>query len=166
MWITLLHDKASAINALKQWLALIKNQFDLTIKEWISDAGGKYKSDAFLKHLKDAGIKVLQSAPHTPQQNGQAECFMRTIMDKAQAMCLEACAPQSWWEFAVLHALHCYNRTPMSRLDWRTPYYVLNNEIPDISHLRVFGCGAYVHILEAHRTNKLSPKSELMIYLG
>ena len=129
-------------------------------------SGGEYKSDAFLKHLKDAGIKVLQSVPHTPQQNGQAERFMRTIMDKAQAMCLEACAPQAWWEFAVLHALHCYNRTPMSRLDWQTPYYVLNYEIPDISHLRVFGCGAYVHILEAHQINKLSSRSELMIYLG
>ena len=53
-WITLLRDKVSAISALKQWLALIKNQFDLMIKEWMSDAGGEYKSDAFLKHLKDA----------------------------------------------------------------------------------------------------------------
>ena len=73
---------------------------------------------------------------------------------------------QSWWEFAVLHALHCYNRTPMSCLDWQTPYYILNNEIPDISHLRVFGCGAYIRIPEARQVNKLSPKSELMIYLG
>ena len=93
MWITLLHDKASAISALKQWLALIKNQFDHTIKEWMLDAGGEYKSDAFLKHSYVAGIKVLKSAPHTPQQNGHAECFMHTIMDKAQAMRLEACAP-------------------------------------------------------------------------
>ena len=93
VWITLLQDKASAISALKQWLALTKNQFDLTIKELKSDGGGEYKSDAFLKHLKDVSIKVLQSAPHTPQQNGHAECFMHIIMDKAQAMCLEACAP-------------------------------------------------------------------------
>ena len=54
----------------------------------------------------------------------------------------------------------------MSCLDWQTPYYILNNEIPDISHLRVFACGAYVHIPEARQVNKLSPKSELMIYLG
>ena len=65
-WITLLCDKALAITALKQWLTLIKNQFDLTIKEWMSDAGGEYKSNAFLKHLKDAGITVLQSVPHIP----------------------------------------------------------------------------------------------------
>jgi len=165
-WITLLWDKASAITALKQWLALIKNQFNATIKEWMSDAGSEYKLGAFIKHLKDAGITVLQSAPHMPQQNGHAEHFMCTIMDKAQVMRLDACLPQSWWEFAVNHAAHCYNRTPMSRLKWQTPYYLLNNEIPDISHLRVFGCGAYVHIPEACRVNKLSPKSELMVYLG
>ena len=88
-WVTLLRDKASAITALKQWLALIKNQYDSTIKEWMSDAGGEYKSDAFLKILKDEGITVRQSAPHTPQQNGHAERFMRTVMDKAQAMRLE-----------------------------------------------------------------------------
>ena len=54
----------------------------------------------------------------------------------------------------------------MSHLYWQTLYYILNNEIPDISHLRIFGCGASVHIPEAHQVNKLSPKSELMIYLG
>ena len=165
-WITLLRDKASAITALNQWLALINNQYGINIKEWMSDAGGEYKSDAFLKVLKDNGITVRQSAPHTPQQNGRAERFMRTVMDKAQAMRLEACLPQSWWEFAVLHATHCYNRTPMSRINWQTPFALLNNEIPDISHLRVFGCGAYVHVPESRRVNKLSPKSELMIYLG
>jgi transposase InsO family protein len=78
-WIQLLCDKALAITTLKQWLALINNQYSTTIKEWMSDAGGEYKSDAFLKILKDAGITVLQSAPHMPQQNGRAEHFMRTV---------------------------------------------------------------------------------------
>ena len=113
-WITLLHNKGSAITALKQWLALKINKYGVTIKEWMSDASGKYKSDAFIKHLKDDSITVLQSVPHTPQQNGHAECFMCTIMDKAQAMRLEACLPDSWWEFAVNHAAHCYNRTPVT----------------------------------------------------
>jgi transposase InsO family protein len=52
---------------------MVKNQFNTTIKEWMSDAGGEYKSNEFLNELKDNGIKVLQSAPHTPQQNGHAE---------------------------------------------------------------------------------------------
>jgi hypothetical protein len=134
-WIVCLCTKDAALGALKQFLAMIKNQHSTTVKEWMSDAGGEYKSEAFLKTLKDAGIKILQSAPHTPQQNGQAERFMRTLMDKAEAMCHETCLPQSWWEFAVQHATHVYNRTPLRRLEWQTPYQLLNGEVPDISHL-------------------------------
>jgi hypothetical protein len=145
---------------------LVKTQYGTDIKEWMSDAGGEYKSDAFLKTLKDVGIKILQSAPHTPQQNGCAERFMRTIMDKAQSMRFDACMPQSWWEFAIQHATHVYNRTPMRCLKWDTPYTLLNGEAPDISHLKVFGCGAYVHIPKETHANGLAPKSELMAYLG
>ena len=91
---------------------------------------------------------------------------MRTCMDKAESMHLEACIPDSWWEFSVEYAVHCYNRTPVRRLNWHTPYEAMNAEIPDISHLRVFGCGAYVYLPQEVRTNKLSPKSELMVYIG
>jgi hypothetical protein len=66
-WITLLCAKSSAINALHEFLTMIKTQFGVTIKEWMLDAGGEYKSDAFLKVLRENGIRVLQSAPHTPQ---------------------------------------------------------------------------------------------------
>ena len=165
-WVVHLCKKSVAIEALNQFLALVKTQYKVDVKEWMSDAGGEYKSDAFIKTLKDVGIKILQSAPHTPQQNGRAERFMHTVMDKAEAMRLEACLPDSWWEFAVTHAVHVYNRTPVRRLEWKTPYELLNGEKPEVSHLRVFGCGAYVRIPPETRQNKLSPKSELMIYLG
>ena len=132
----------------------------------MSDGGGEYKCKAFDALLKDKGIEILQSVPHQPQQNGRAERLMRTLSDKAEAMRFDACLPQSWWEFAIEHAVHVYNRTPLRRLKWRTPYEVLNGEAPSIKHLRVFGCGAYVHLPPAVRTNKLSPKSELMVYIG
>jgi transposase InsO family protein len=79
----------------------------------MSNAGGEYKSKEFMCTLKDNGIEVLQSIPHMPQQNGHAEHFIYTCMDKAWSMHLEACIPPSWWEFSVEHAVHCYNRTPV-----------------------------------------------------
>jgi transposase InsO family protein len=72
-WITLLRQKLSAINSLKDFLAMVLNQYGHTIKEWMSDASGEYKSDTFLGILKAKGIKILQSVPFTPQQNGRAE---------------------------------------------------------------------------------------------
>ena len=69
-------------------------------------------------------------------------------MDKAQALRLDACLPQSWWKFAVLHAVHLYNRTPIRRLKWKTLFEMVNKSIPDVSHLRVFGTTAYVFLPE------------------
>jgi len=164
-WITLLRQKLSAINMLKDFLAMVQTQYRCTIREWMSDAGREYKSDAFLGVLKAKGIKILQSIPYTPQQNGCTERFNHTIMDKESEVCIEACIPQSWWEFSVENAMHCYNRTPMKHLNWHTPFEALTGEKPDISSMRVFGCGAYIYIPITRHTNKLSPKSELMVCL-
>jgi hypothetical protein len=82
---------------------MVKTQKNTTIKEWMSDAGREHKLDAFICTLEDVGINIRQSALPTPQQNGCAKRLMHTLMDKAQVMHLEACLPQSWWEFAILH---------------------------------------------------------------
>jgi transposase InsO family protein len=114
----------------------------------MSDAGGEYKSQEFDDFLKSKGIKILQSVPHQPEQNRHAERFNRTIMDKAQALHFTACLPQNWWEFAIIHAVHLYNRTPVQRLKWKTPYELLTGDLPSLDHLRVFGCAAHVFLHE------------------
>jgi hypothetical protein len=145
---------------------MVKTQYKTKVESMMSDEGGEYKSEAFKTLLKEKGIKILRSSPYTPQENGRAERFMRTMMDKAEAMRIFACIPDSWWEFAIEQAVHIYNRTPLSRLKWLTPHEQLKGEVPSIEHLQVFGCGAYVHIPANIRKNKLAPKSELMTYIG
>jgi len=87
-------------------------------------------------------------------------------MDKAQAMRLHACLPDSYWEFAVQHVVHVYNRTPKQGLNWRTPHELLFKAPPMVSHLCIFRCTAYVHLPVDTHGGKLQPKSQLMIYLG
>jgi len=165
-WVVCLRTKDAAINALCNFVVMVHTQYDSKIVEWMSDAAGEYKSDEFNKELKNLGIKILKSVPHQPQQNGRAECLNRTIMEKSQAIRLDACIPPSWWEFSINHAVHLYNCTPVRRLEWKTPYELINGKVPDISHLRVFGCGAYVYLPEDIQVNKLAPRSEMMIFLG
>jgi len=38
--------------------------------------------------------------------------------------------------------------------------------MPNINHLGVFGCGAFVYLPASARVNKMAPKSELMTYIG
>ena len=54
----------------------------------------------------------------------------------------------------------------MKRLEWHTPSEWLSRNRPSIDHLRVLGCATYVFIPAEVCTNKLSPKSKLMTYLG
>jgi hypothetical protein len=102
------------------------------------------------------------------QQNDHAERFIQTIVEKAQAIRLEACIPQNWWEFAVNYAVHVYNQTPLKRSsnDYKMPFERLHRTKPDVAHLRFFGCGAYVFLPEDVQSNNLSPRSELMIFIG
>ena len=87
-------------------------------------------------------------------------------MEKAQALRFDACLPQNWQEFALEYVVHLYNRTPVQCLAWHMPFEALNLQKLDISHLQVFGCGAYVFIPEEVRQNKLAPRAEIMTFLG
>jgi hypothetical protein len=46
-----------------------------------------------------------------------------------------------------------------------TPYESWYEEKPNVNHFRVFGCVAYVHVVDQKR-QKLDPKSELCIFVG
>ena len=71
----------------------------------------------------------------------------------------------SFWIYAVKAKLHAYNVTPIKRADYKTPTELWSGKKPNISHLRVFGCQAWVHILKKRRS-KLEPKSQEMIFVG
>jgi hypothetical protein len=108
-WIVLLRNKSKGDPVIRQFIAIIKNQFNKVIHEFMIDAGGEFKSEGLRTFLKELGINILTSVLHMHQQNAQAERFIQTIVEKAQAIHLEACIPQNWWEFAVNYAVHIYN---------------------------------------------------------
>ena len=151
---------------MRHFLAMVETQYKSSIQAWMSDAGGKYTSTAFITMMKEKGITVLQSVPHAHQQNGRTERLNQTLSDKAESLRLQACLLPSWWGFALDHVTHVYNQTPMKRLEWRTPSEWLSGTRPSIDHLRVLSCATYVFISAEVHANKLSQKSELMTYLG
>ena len=90
------------------------------------------------------GVTHQTSVPYTSQQNGHAERFNQTLLEKAKAIHQHACLPQYFWHDAVETALHIYNRQPMCRHDWKTSIESFNGDKPDVSYFRVFGIHAYV----------------------
>ena len=84
--------------------------------------------------------------PDTPQQNGLAERFNRTIIGSAKSMLHTAGLSYGFWVEAVRTASHVRNRSPSRVIDWKTPHDMLLSQAPDISYLRVFGCKAFTNV--------------------
>ena len=103
--------------------------------------------------------------PYSPQQNGRAECFQQTIINKVESMQHTVGLSDGFWKHAVRTAVHVYNVTPISKAEFLTPKEMWSGSKQDISHLHIFGCAAYVHVLKGKR-QKLDPKSQKMIFVG
>jgi hypothetical protein len=60
----------------------------------------------------------------------------------------------------------CYlvNRSPSSALDDKTPQEVWTGKEPSLTHLKVIGCDAYVHVPKENM-NKLDKKAKKCIFI-
>ena len=154
-WSFSFKKKSDVINHAQQFIAYAKNKHNASIGTWQFDGGTEFLNNAFKNMLADNGILSETSVPYMHQQNGHAERLNCMIMDKAQAMCFHAYLMDTMWEYSWNHAIHVYNHTSIKCLNWKTPFEALRAEKPDVSHLWIFGCGAYVFLPEDIRINKL-----------
>ena len=164
-WIGLLSHKNDTLKYFQTWYSRFH---DLNNRVFYlhSNHGGEFVNKAFEQFLSEKGIIHQKSTPHVHQQNGRAERMNLTLTDKAKAMRLDAHCPKSWWEFAFETSVHIYNHTPLRCTLWKTPLENLTGKKPDVAYLRVFGCEAWVFIPQEKHTDKLSPKSEHMTFIG
>ena len=152
--------------ALTEYLAWGETQTSSKLKVLHSDRGGEYMNGTVEDLLKQRGIEHYTTMPHSSQQNGRAERFNRTIMDKALAMLHASGLSNGFWEYAVATAVHVYNRSPIRRLQWRTPVELWGlSHPPDVSYFRIFGCRAYVHVPKDGR-KKLDAKAFPATFIG
>ena len=164
--IICLKKKLDADTAFQNWFAWAEKSCGNKLLKLRSDRGGEYMSSALWNFLSENGIEHQKVVPHTPQQNGRAEHFNCTLLDKSEAVQQHACLPPNIWQNAIETSLHIYNRQPMCCLNWYSPIHLWNGTKPDISYFRTFRCQTYVFIPKDRRANKLAPKSEDMIFIG
>ena len=99
------------------------------------------------------------------QQNGVAERKNRHIAEVARALMIEKNMPHFYWAEAINTAVYIMNRTLIVVVHNVTPEEKYTGTKPDLSHMKVFGCIAYVHVPDEMRT-KLDPKAEKCVFIG
>ncbi|KOX67450.1 Copia protein, partial [Melipona quadrifasciata] len=89
------------------------------------------------------GIVLELSRPVTPQCNRIAERTNRTIIETTRTMLSDADLNLKFWGEAANTGVYIRNIVKC-RVHEKTPYEICFNKVPNIQHMRRFGCAAYV----------------------
>jgi Reverse transcriptase (RNA-dependent DNA polymerase)/gag-polypeptide of LTR copia-type/Integrase core domain/GAG-pre-integrase domain len=163
--IFLLEKKSEVFECFVKFQKLVERLFNSKIINFRSDQGGEFKSKQFTTYLENEGIHHQFSAVYTPQQNGVAERYNRTVVEMARSMLIEGDVDVSLWGEAIHTAVYTRNRCPTSALKGKTPFTLWHDKKPDVGFFRVFGSKAFV-LDTSPKRNKLMPKSLPGVFVG
>ena len=133
------------------WVTWAEKQMSYSLLRVNSDRGGEFLANMFCTFLQSKGVEHQLSVVDHHQQNGHAERFNCTLLEKEETMCHTACLPKHLWNFALDTAVHVYNRTPMRHLTWKTPIELVFNKNL-ISHTCEYS--DVLHMFISQRINK------------
>jgi hypothetical protein len=122
------------------------------------------------------GIDFETSTPYSPEQNGSAERSGGVIMAKSRCIRINASLLEEMWPEIVKASAYLLNRTPSKHLEWKSSLENLQISLgrtiirPDIGHLKVYGCRAYVYtpeeVRKKERHYKLAPRARIGYLVG
>ncbi|QRV80821.1 Pol polyprotein/retrotransposon [Ceratobasidium sp. AG-Ba] len=165
-WIFVLKTKDQVFGSFKRWRAYIELSSGHRVKTLRTDGGGEYISNSIAAYLADAGILHQTTCPNSSQQNGVAEQFFWTLLDRVRCMLAEAKMPWGWWAEAAMTAVYIYNRVPHSHLsDSQAPLSVWLDKPISVRNIRVFGSTCYAIDTSKHR-KKSAPRAIECKFLG
>eukprot|EP00873_Tetraselmis_striata_P042814 jgi/Tetstr1/463078/TSEL_008013.t1 len=160
--ILFVRSRAAAVDCLRRVLAIARSMGH-TVRALRLDNDSVFHSRAFIAECDAHALRREYSAPYSQFQNGLVERTWRTLWTWGRCMLAYAGLPTPYWQFAMATAAYLHNRTPRST--GAAPMSIVAAAAPDPSHLRVFGCPAYVHQQRAQRI-KSDPSARLGIFVG
>ena len=89
----------------------------------------------------------------------------RKLMETIRSMLADCELPNRFWVDALSTATYLHNRSPTNAVQDKTPYEAWTGNKPIVSHLRIFGCDAYIHVPRDERS-KLDSKTRRSISFG
>ena len=159
-----LERKAHVAGAVRATLKMLETQTSMRVQAVRTDRGTEYVNSELETFFTDNGIIHSLTAPYTPEQNGVAEQFNRTLMERVRAMLFDAKLGEELWAEAAKTANYIKVRSPTGR-ESSTPWELFTGSKPDVSAMRVFGSKAYAHVPKQLR-QKLDAVSEVGVLVG
>lgn len=162
--VYVINQRAEVQDRLLEFIAWLERMTGTSVKRFHSDQAKEYV--ALRTHFRQNGIVQTFSSAYTPESNGLAERYNRTLLTKVRAMLVESGLNPRFWGEAALHAAYLHNVTSSSSNNGKTPFELLFGRKPNVGKLRVFGCSAHLHVPLERRSWKLASRSRAGIMVG
>lgn len=129
-----------------------------------TDNGMEFCSTEFDNYLLTQGIVHQHTNSYSPQMNGIAERYNRTLIEGVRALLVDSGLPPQLWAELVQTVNHLRNRFPHSKLNHEIPYCRWFGKNFSVRYMRKIGSKAYVH----HMTDqgKINPKAWEGVIVG
>ena len=101
--------KSMAIDSITKFINFVQNKFSHKISYVKSDRGGEFLNTKLSKLYEENLIEQLLTGPYSPEQNGQIEREMRTVVESARSMLYASNLDKDMWAEAVNYAVQSSN---------------------------------------------------------
>lgn len=161
-----IHAKSQVFECLQHFVSSSERETGEKIVELRSDNGGEYISLRLKVYLRSLGIRHTMGPPHTPQLNGVAERYNRTLLQRMKPLLKDSPYHREFWTEALSYAVWTTNRSPTRTNDgFCTPYELYYGRLPSLKKARTSGAPGNYLIPSADRS-KLGDNSRQCRFLG
>jgi len=164
LWVYVLKTKDQMFGVFKQFQASVERETGKKLKCVRTNNGGEY-CGPFDEYCRQQDIRHQKTPPKTPQLNCLAEKMNMTLMERVRCLLSEVKLLGFFWDEALYIVAHVINLSPIVVLQDDVPDKVWYGKDVSYSHLRVFGCKAFVHVPKDERS-KLDAKTRDCIFIG
>ncbi|KAL6328217.1 hypothetical protein AAG906_034360 [Vitis piasezkii] len=164
-YMYLIKEKVDDLEMFKVFRIEVEKQLGKVIKIVRSDRGGEYygkhgdvgqQNGLFARYLQDNGIVARYTMPGSPEQNGMAERWNRTLMEMKRSMMSRSNLPEYLWGEAIKTVTYILNRVPR----------VANVNFPTIEINPIVDEIPLVEMRKSQRTRRPAISNDYYVHLG
>lgn len=145
--------KSEVYEKFVEYFNLISNIVQGPICELRCDNGKEYLNKNFYEFARNNGFRIAPCIAYNHQQNGVAERYNQTIMNRVRCLRKEANLEKKFWPEIVDTACYIGNRVMnSSTYENKTPYEIFCGIRPTVKNLKMYGADVYVRIPDEKRT--------------
>ncbi|KAG6616458.1 Integrase catalytic core protein [Phytophthora cinnamomi] len=160
-----LRARSESGGCLRRFTTKVEKQFDARVKFVRHDGAKEFATNSLLAYYEDHGIEVQPTVRYAHQTNATAERANRTIVIIGRSMLHYAGLDKTFWAEAAMTAIYIKNRLPSPKSPDKTPFEIVYKSKPNVKHMRIFGCKAYV-LTPKEKRLKWDPKAREGIFMG